>query len=366
MQACWRGAIVSDDAINRTIREIRRAARACGADFGVDTIPRVGYRLTGAGVSGVLREHPAAPAAATAANAPATRRWVLGAALAAAGAGVVPFIARKPGRTVDPAAADLARRGTGLLRTELKEQTLQAVELFDEALRISPHDSGLRGLLALAWAHAAEHDVAGAIEESRRHAATARQMDSGEPNAEVATILVDRGAPDDWFTTEQRLQLVLARDPDHIPARLALGVQWQAAGYSREAKEMNDGTIALDATGDGMRPDTLNRHAFLSWITGSNIEALRAMDRAPLQFPDNPRLWTNHLILRAFTGEYEAARTMVGRARRAGECPPMPHRPGCWRWMRCRPAVRKPSPQPSSPFSGAACPMFRRQCSCQS
>jgi DNA-binding winged helix-turn-helix (wHTH) protein len=56
MQACWRGAVVSDDAINRTIREARRAARATGADFGIDNIPRVGYRLTGAGMGSPPRK----------------------------------------------------------------------------------------------------------------------------------------------------------------------------------------------------------------------------------------------------------------------------------------------------------------------
>lgn len=321
MQACWRGAVVSDDAINRTIREARRAARATGADFGIDNIPRVGYRLTGAGVGSPPQEKPAPPAA-TGASPSTSRRWVLGAAVAVAGVGVVPFMARRPGHKVDPVVADLTRQGTSLLRTELKEQVLRAVELFDQALRIDPDNGPLWGKLALAWAYAAEHDVAGAIDETRRFAARARQLESGELNAEVATILVDRGAPDDWFATEQRLQRVLQQDPGHIPARLALGVQWQAAGYSRESKELNDGTIALDAKADGMQPDTLNRHAFLFWIAGSEVEALRVMERAPQQFPDNTRLWMNHLILRAFTGEYEAARVMVGRGPQGMGMPP--------------------------------------------
>jgi len=42
---CWNGRIVGDDAINRCIVQLRRTAERVGG-FGVETIPRVGYRLT--------------------------------------------------------------------------------------------------------------------------------------------------------------------------------------------------------------------------------------------------------------------------------------------------------------------------------
>ncbi len=44
--ACWQGRVVSDDAINRVISRIRRASDlAGGADFTLETITKVGYRL---------------------------------------------------------------------------------------------------------------------------------------------------------------------------------------------------------------------------------------------------------------------------------------------------------------------------------
>jgi DNA-binding winged helix-turn-helix (wHTH) protein/tetratricopeptide (TPR) repeat protein len=52
LEACWDGRAVSDDAINRVISRLRKtlAALSAGA-VGIETIPRVGYRLVvGAGV----------------------------------------------------------------------------------------------------------------------------------------------------------------------------------------------------------------------------------------------------------------------------------------------------------------------------
>lgn len=43
--ACWENRAVGDDAINRSIGKLRRVAEAFGA-FSLETIPRVGYRLT--------------------------------------------------------------------------------------------------------------------------------------------------------------------------------------------------------------------------------------------------------------------------------------------------------------------------------
>jgi len=45
VQSCWGGRIVGDDAIHRCIAKVRRLGEASGA-FELETIPRVGYRLT--------------------------------------------------------------------------------------------------------------------------------------------------------------------------------------------------------------------------------------------------------------------------------------------------------------------------------
>lgn len=51
---CWRGQAVSEDAINRCIAALRRLADTYGG-FAIDTVARVGYRLTELGASPTLR-----------------------------------------------------------------------------------------------------------------------------------------------------------------------------------------------------------------------------------------------------------------------------------------------------------------------
>lgn len=49
IQACWEGRIVGEDAINRVLSRLRRVADGIGqGSFRIETITKVGYRLTGA------------------------------------------------------------------------------------------------------------------------------------------------------------------------------------------------------------------------------------------------------------------------------------------------------------------------------
>ena len=50
LRICWNGRIVGDDAINRAIGEARRISQVTGAGYQIETIPRVGYRLTAEGI----------------------------------------------------------------------------------------------------------------------------------------------------------------------------------------------------------------------------------------------------------------------------------------------------------------------------
>ena len=45
IESCWDGVIVGDEAINRCISRLRKAAQASGNAFSIETLARVGYRL---------------------------------------------------------------------------------------------------------------------------------------------------------------------------------------------------------------------------------------------------------------------------------------------------------------------------------
>ena len=49
IETCWGGRIVGEDAINRCIGRLRRLAETCDEVFEIDTVARVGYRLTSPG-----------------------------------------------------------------------------------------------------------------------------------------------------------------------------------------------------------------------------------------------------------------------------------------------------------------------------
>lgn len=82
--SCWAGRVVSDDAINRCISRVRGVAEAFGG-FTLETVPRVGYRLTEIDPAPPSPEVPAPPA-----KRPVRldRRWLL-LAVAAALLGII-------------------------------------------------------------------------------------------------------------------------------------------------------------------------------------------------------------------------------------------------------------------------------------
>jgi len=104
-RACWEGRVVSDDAINRVISRIRRVSDLTGGkDFTLETITKVGYRLT------VLGQAEAADAPKPPARlALLQRTWILaagGVAAALAMAAVVWWTAfRQPDWSPDPSAS---------------------------------------------------------------------------------------------------------------------------------------------------------------------------------------------------------------------------------------------------------------------
>jgi len=94
IDACWAGRVVGEDAINRCIGRVRRLAETYGG-FSVETIARVGYRLTVAAGAATPVE-PAAQDPAVSAPAATTKgraRWVVGLVIAALVVGIAAYIA---------------------------------------------------------------------------------------------------------------------------------------------------------------------------------------------------------------------------------------------------------------------------------
>jgi DNA-binding winged helix-turn-helix (wHTH) protein len=84
IESCWGGRIVGEDAINRCIGRLRRLAETCEDGFSIETLARVGYRLTAAQVC-----EPSPVAASTASASGLRGAFALVVAALAIGAGAV-------------------------------------------------------------------------------------------------------------------------------------------------------------------------------------------------------------------------------------------------------------------------------------
>jgi len=319
LRICWKGMIVGDDSINRAVAEVRRIARETGAGFGIETIPRIGYRLTGGAATSArpLSEPESVPAPVEATPEPVdpvpvktTRRWIIGGALAATGAvafGVWTAFRPRP----DPRYLELLDRGKQALRMGLPESNTQGVEIFQEAVTIRPDDAAAWGLLALAKSYVADsspsRSAGSTFQESEQAARRALALDEREPNALAVLAMLQRKL-DDWLTTERKLRDVLAIAPDNTAALDGLVALLQASGYSQESWDLNERTVSLDP----LRPSPLFRKALKHWIMGRPLEADRVIARARELWPAHPSVWNARLLISAFTGQIQAARILVG------------------------------------------------------
>jgi DNA-binding winged helix-turn-helix (wHTH) protein len=308
MRACWSGMVVGDDALTRNIAELRRVARETGAGFGIETIPRVGYRLTvAAPAAGPVEETPHVPAAAN-----RTRRWVVGGALAATTAAGLFGVQRWMKPPADPRFKALIDEGQQALRAEWPGKGRQGVEQFSEAVQLQPGNAEAWGLLALAQAAETEFGVDGALRGSQDAARKALDLNDREPHAKVAQAMVQRGL-DPWHETERKLRDVLKDDPTQRWARLRLGGLLQASGYSRESAVFSDSVVEADSKESRMSAGPLSRRAFRLWIDGQDDEAYRAAQYLSDNFRDHPLAWKAWLLLCAFTDRIPNVRDLLDK-----------------------------------------------------
>lgn len=300
-ERCWGGRIVGDDALNRVIGEIRRVSRCDAAgSFGVETIPRMGYRLTGAvpvPVPGVVPDEPSATPSAV----PVSRRAILvGAALGLGGAGLVAAWRLPPDRDEARISA-LIEQGAQAMRQAMPESDAQGAGFLRQAVALAPDRPDAWGKLALAHEVALDHatpDRAAEVVRTGEHAARrALALDPRQPDALAALA---RFPPifGDWLAAERRLRSVLEIDPTNIPALSALNTLLASVGRSREAARISTWIVRREP----LSPAHQYRFAYAQWNLNRPGDAERTLDRALELWPRHPALWNTRLLLLALTG----------------------------------------------------------------
>jgi tetratricopeptide (TPR) repeat protein len=312
LRLCWPGVIVGEESLNRAILQLRRAARAVGEGFQIETISKVGYRLKHAEAPSV--EPPPEPAATVpsgvaplAAGRSISRRVLLGAAIAAAsGAGIWVFRSRSG----DPRVEELVGRGRDALLDSLPDRNREAVRLLREAAAIAPGEASTWGWLALAHsavaARAPPHQEGAAFREAEQAARRALDLDAKEPNA-LAALAAVREHFLDWLTREDSYRAILNHSPENLAALNGLTAVLQAVGRCRDSLATHKRVVALEPTATIHQ----QRKAMKHWIFGETRDADLVIDGALQRRPRHPLLWNTRLLIYAFTDRPRAALALI-------------------------------------------------------
>jgi DNA-binding winged helix-turn-helix (wHTH) protein/tetratricopeptide (TPR) repeat protein len=314
---CWNGQIVGDDAINRAIAEVRRIARNTGGGFGVETIPRIGYRLEGTKTEiGAPESADTDPAAEGPFRAPgAPRRAVIAGGFALAAGGLAYWLARPT--SVDPAEALINESRIAML-AGTKEGEAKALELLDRAVAVSPGSATAWGRLALYRARIDEHGVNYAsipLSKIEEAASRALELDPRNADAKAARALA---VPyyGDWFNAERRFRSVLEAHPGHIETVDSLSFFLGAVGRMRDSARERQ-AIAETAPPS---PDFQFRNAYGHWFLGQTVQADQIVTSGLEMWPRHMGLWLARLWLLAGTDRLDRAILHLDDAERR---PPM-------------------------------------------
>lgn len=324
MRTCWPGAaVVGDDSVNRTIAEVRRAARSAQAGFAIETIARVGYRLT---VEGSGEEAPAPDSASadigeTIATG-TTRRLLLTGGAAALSLGGIAFWATRPSPP-DPRVARLIEESRIAVRAGSAAADRQAIAQLERAIAISPDNAAAWGLLALTKArideHAAPDSKVSPAAEVDKAANRALALDPGNADAKAA-LAIAIPYYGDWLAAERRFDAVLAQHPDHLVTRNSRAFLVSAVGRIREGAEAR---LAPSAEADF---DANHQYGLIYslWFLGRIEEADRTASRAMQMWPRHAAIWLGRLWLLSGTGRFDRALAQISdEATRPPLPPPM-------------------------------------------
>lgn len=285
LQLCWDGRIVGDDAINRAVAEVRRIATASQAGFEVETVSRVGYRL-----SGIDWSDQPIPAAVPGAQVD-RRKLIVGgvAALGVAAAGGAVFLSRCRQNTIDA----LIERGRVLQADGNEQSKAKAAHLFRQAIDRDPERADAWGWLA---------NIATDDETARGTATHALKLDRREPNARAVLALLRRDL-DDWTRYEDELRSIVKDAPDCAAGWDQLTFFLQGMGRCRESRACNEQAIRIEP----FNPSHHARRALKHWIFGRLDLADQVADSALQLWPRDSIVWNARMDIYAFSDRASAA-----------------------------------------------------------
>jgi DNA-binding winged helix-turn-helix (wHTH) protein/tetratricopeptide (TPR) repeat protein len=319
-QCCWDGRVVGEDAINRVISRLRRAAQGIGAGvFRIETLTRVGYRLVR------LAEQETAAGPGPMPRVPGRRHLLLGAgALAAVGIGGGLWWARPAAGPAPPdmpasVAPLIAQAEAAMVQVDTQGQS-QALGLLRRVVEIEPGFGDGWGRLAFLYAMGAStRGVEAGAMRLRAEAALARSRALDRDNSfgflAEAMLLPRMGG---WTATERLFRRALEVKPGDETASRLYGTLLLAVGRPTAAIPLITPLADRPAPGPGV----LYFYAQLLWATDQQEESDAAIERAHQLYPMHFAVWFTRFFLLLYTGRAEQA--LIVAQDRSGRPPGIP------------------------------------------
>lgn len=313
-ESCWEGRIVGEDAINRVISRLRRAAEGIGAGaFRVETITKVGYRLIDLGAP-MTEDGPAAFAPAVAppskdraarAARPSRRALIgggIGAAALVAGSGAWWALHRSPLNGPAQAAIDRGMAALGL------GQMTVAAGAFHEAADLAPQAAEPWGLLAITYrqmywtGHGNDAVANGMRAREAAGKALARDPSNGDAQAALATL---KPLFSNWFDYSAGLKPIFDRNPDDPNIALLYIDLLSNVGHIREINRITQKFVARNDGWSNFCDDLM----ISSWCLGKIDDADAAHEQLMKLWPHQG--WFTSLRYLAYSGRPAAAMAML-------------------------------------------------------
>lgn len=317
IRSCWEGRVVGEDAINRVVSRLRRAAEGIGqGGFRIETITKVGYRLLRddrPGTPAPAPDSPLAQARAEAHRLRLDRRAMLagaGLAVVTVGGGLAwrRFGAPPTSGTSKPPVdvAPLMLQAQMAMTQGTAEGGNQAIGLLRRVVMLRPDYADGWGLLALSYSAAAtgrpqqfEADMRARAAEARRRALA---LDPGNVYAHAAQGL-SKPVLGNWTEAENGLRASLARHPDNEMLISSLAGVLLGVGRCNEAANMLDGLWKRLPPNPGLA----YTHVQSLWAAGRPDEADKAMDDAVALFGTSFAVWFTRFYLLMYSGRVREA-----------------------------------------------------------
>jgi len=300
---CWEGRVVGDDAIHRVVSRLRSVAETqAGAQFRVETVKKVGYRLAlngGKNVEAKGRNQLRFG-----------RRELMigGGAVVLTSVVGIGWVTIRQDRT--PRAARLLIDNA---RKSLREGDLgdadNAIGTLREATRIAPESAEAWGLLAFALVIAAIDASAQDRPDLRARAdAAINRAFALEPNQADALAAYIRTIPmyRNWDAYERACRAALQHRPHHPELLVELGALLSEVGRLEESLvlyEQAKSSMPLSA-------DLLLYRVTLLWSLGRLDDADAAVEKAFALLPRNYTVWNMRAFWLMFSGRAREAAEM--------------------------------------------------------